>query len=255
MACYAGLVMFINFSVELLLLMASDRLCGNNPQWQSSVLAAVIGGIYAGICLLPRFWFMTLLYWRYAVLLAMVVLAFGITKQMLSRGAVFLLLNMAMENLTLGFNTERLCQLVLCGVLIALLCTKTLRGDGQGTVPVEILHNGIRVRLTALRDTGNKLQDPITGKAVLVIGADAARQLTGLTQLQLRTPIDTMTSVNVPGLRLVPYHTIGQETGFLLAMKMQNVRIANKEDSCLVAFAPEGLGREMKYQALTGGVI
>ena len=104
----------------------------------------------------------------------------------------------------------------------------------------------------ALRDTGNTLRDPITGGEVLVIGADAAGELTGLTQAQLRNPIDSLGTI--PGLRLIPYHSIGNEGGFLLALKLQNVKIGSWKGSSLVAFAPEGLNLEGTYQALTGGV-
>lgn len=255
MAYYAGFVMILSFSVEIFLLIASEKLCGCKPQWENVVLAAILGGLFAGVCLLPEFRLLTLLYWRFMVLLVMSMLAFGITRETVWKGAVFFLLNIVINNLSVSINLSRIWQLLLCGVLIALLSAKMRKRNGQGTVPVEIVHNDVCIRLTALRDTGNKLLDPITGKSVLIIGADAAQKLTGLTKTQLRTPVDTMQSASMPGLRLIPYHTIGQERGLLLAMKMQKVRIANKMDSCLVAFAPEGLGGEMKYQALTGGII
>lgn len=255
MTHYAALVMIISFVVEFLLLMAAGRACGCSLQWENTVLAAAIGGLYAGLCLLPGLSYMTALYCRGFVLLLMAVLTFGISRQLLWGGAIFLLLNIAMENLTPDIQTERLWKLLLCAFLILLLYRNASGGAGKGTVPVEILHNGIQLRLTALRDTGNSLKDPVSGKSVLIIGADAAKQLTGLTRVQLGTPVDTITTAGIPGLRLVPYHTIGQRGGFLLALKLQNVKIANKEESRLVAFAPEGLGREMKYQALTGGII
>lgn len=256
MAYYAGIVMVLNFAVELLLLLGTDRLCGYFTQWGRTVLAAGAGGLYAGACLVSQFSFMSSAVWHIFSLLLMVALAYGVSLSAARRGAVFLLLNMALEGVACGFSAESLWHLLLGAVLILLMCVVGFyRGQGVQRLPVEIAHEGKLVHLTALRDTGNTLLDPVTGKPVLIISADAAYQLTGLTQGQLRTPLDTMVSSTVPGLRLIPYHTIGQNTGFLLAMRMQNIKIANKERSCLVAFAPEGLGREGTYQALTGGII
>jgi len=85
-----------------------------------------------------------------------------------------------------------------------------------------------------------------------VIGADAAQQLTGLTREQLLTPVETIGIL--PGLRLIPYHSVGS-SGFLLALRLRDVKIGSWRGSTLVAFAPERLSMEGAYQALTGGAI
>jgi len=38
-------------------------------------------------------------------------------------------------------------------------------------------------------------------------------------------------------------------------MRFGDVRIGSRRQSALVAFAPDGFGRNEAYQALTGGVI
>ena len=109
------------------------------------------------------------------------------------------------------------------------------------------------MRMTALQDTGNTLCDPVTGRPVLVVGVEIAQQLTGLTQQQLRCPVEAIAEAPLPGLRLIPYRAVGQPSGLLLALRLQDVRIGNWKGSSLVAFAPDGLSREGAYQALTGG--
>lgn len=254
MAFYAAMVMIISFLVEMLLFLASDRLCGFSTEWLSMILACAIAGIYAGLCLLPGFRIFGITAIRYAILLLLVPLVYGISVSAISRGAVFLLLNMAVERVTGTFWIPQLLQLFLCVLSIILLCTIGVNGDKEG-IPVEIRYNGRQVMLNALRDTGNTLWDPLTGNQVLVIGADAAKQLTDLTREQIRDPINTLTKTNITGLRLVPYQTINKGTGFMLAVRMGNVKIANREKAYLVAFAPEGLCEEGKYQALAGGII
>ena len=66
--------------------------------------------------------------------------------------------------------------------------------------------------------------------------------------------VETVATGQYPGLRLIPYRTIGQSAGFLAAMRMENVKIGKWQGSRLVAFAPAGLDAEETYQALTGGI-
>ena len=115
-----------------------------------------------------------------------------------------------------------------------------------------LLRRGEQLRtILALRDTGNSLRDPITGESVLIIGPEAARQLTGLSSAQLRDPVSAIGSL--PGLRLLPYRAVGKEGGMLLALRLQKVMIGSWQGTKTVAFAPEGLGENSEYQALTGG--
>ena len=80
-----------------------------------------------------------------------------------------------------------------------------------------------------------------------------ARTEAGLTQEQLRHPLETLMQAPVPGLRLIPYRSVGSTGGFLLAKRFEEVTIGEKTQSALVAFAAEGLGRGEIHQALTGG--
>jgi len=116
---------------------------------------------------------------------------------------------------------------------------------------VELSYGDKRVQLTALRDTGNTLRDPVTGRQVLVVDASTAGKLTGLSVQQLKKPVESVTAL--PGLRLIPYRAVGQAGGLLLALKIPQAKIGSWQGSALVAFAPEGLGSDGTYQALTGG--
>ena len=120
-------------------------------------------------------------------------------------------------------------------------------------IPIELETNGKIVRCTALQDTGNTLKDPLTGEPVLVVASDIGQQLTGLTQEQLRNPVESV--MLLPGLRLIPYRAVGTRSGFLLAQKFSNVRVGTRRGSALVAFAPERLSMDGEYQALTGGIV
>ena len=111
------------------------------------------------------------------------------------------------------------------------------------------------MRVIALKDTGNMLHDPLSGEQVLVAGADVAEKLLGLTVNQLLNPIETLALKPIPGLRLIPYHAVGQTGSMLLAVRIQNAQIGRKKANPLVAFAPEVIARGEMYQMLTGGTV
>ena len=106
----------------------------------------------------------------------------------------------------------------------------------------------------ALKDTGNLLRDPLTGEQVLVAGADVGMKLLDLTEEQLRAPLETMASGVISGMRLIPYHAVGQPCGMLLAVRFCDAKIGKNVAQPLVAFAPDRIGQGAMYQMLTGGV-
>lgn len=255
MTVYLDMVMLLNFLVDFLLLMGANRLCGYPAQWKKVLPAAALGGVYGGTCLLPRFFFLANTLWRVVSLLLMGWIAFGFSKSAIRRCAVFILLSMALGGIAMGFEKGGFLSVFVGAIGIFVVCKVGFR-DKIGTlnyVPVELSYGNHRLKIMALRDTGNALTDPLTGGSVLVVGADIAEKLTGLTMQQLNRPAEAILSANLPGLRLIPYHTVGNPAGMLLGMRMKNVKIGTWKGSSLVAFAPQQLGQDDTYQALTGG--
>ncbi len=256
MGVYLDLVILLNFLVDFLLLLGTNRLSGHPPGVKRAALAAVLGGLYGGVCLVPKLYFLGNVLWRLVMLGLMAAIAFGLDGSALRRAGVFVLLTMALGGLAMNLGKGSFPVLLATGG-IWLLCRLGF-GGGLGAreyVPLEIRHGDKEVCLTALRDTGNTLRDPITGEQVLIIDAAAARELTGLEGCQLRNPLDTLASGLLPGLRLIPYRSVGQSGGMLLAMRFGEVKVGNSVGSALVAFAPETIGRGEGYRALTGGML
>lgn len=256
MTVYVDLVMLLNFAVDLLLLLAANRLSGFPPGWKRVLPAAALGGVYGGVCLLPGFRFLGNLLWRSVSLGIMAWIAFGWQLSAIRRGIVFVFLSMALGGIAVGLSGGGVVSLLLAALGISVMCKVGFSGY-IGTakyIPVELTCGDKCVKLTALSDTGNTLRDPVTGCPVLVVGAQVAQMLLGLTPQQLRTPVEALSASGVPGLRLIPYRSIGQSGGMLLALRLKEVKIGSWKGSSLVAFAPEGLDSEGTYQALTGGV-
>lgn len=257
MRVYLDGVVALNFLVDFLLLVGANRLSGFPPGPGRAALGAALGGVYAGACLLPGFSFLGGLLWRLVSLGIMGGIAYGFQRSAVRRISLFVLLSMALGGIALGLGNGGFAGLCAGAAGVCAMCLLGFKGraGGREYVPVEISAGGRRLRLTALRDTGNTLTDPVTGQGVLVLGADAACRLAGLTRQQLMHPVETVASGAVPGLRLIPYRAVGQPGGMLAAMRVENVKIGERRGGVLVAFAPEEVSSGGAYQALAGGAV
>lgn len=255
MVIYLDLVMLLNFLVDFFLLLGTNRLSGFPSQPWKCTGAALLGALYSGACLLPGMGFLGNILWRSICLGLMGTVAFGWNPAALKRTGIFLLLTMAMGGVSLRLGRGDFLSVVLCAGICLLLSAVSFGGKigGREYVPLEISLEDKTANLIALKDTGNTLRDPVTGEPVLVIGKDIASRLTGLTEEQLRNPMETLAARPLSGLRLIPYHSIGNGGSFLLAKRFSEVTIGGVRKSALVAFASEGLGNGEFYQALTGG--
>ena len=224
------LTVALNFTVNYLLILGCGGLCRSVPGLGRALLGAAVGAVHAALCLVPGLEFLGHFFWRLLSVPLIGVVAFGNLRQIV----VLSVLCLGADGVLSDSGIRR----TLIGLSMVVLLWAIVRKKDQQLVPVELKYGGKLLRLKALRDTGNCLRDPMTGRGVMVIGADAAGELTGLTAQQLRTPLETMGAI--PGLRLIPYKTVGS-SGFLLALKLPQVRIGNWKGGYTVAFAPEGL--------------
>lgn len=256
MTVYLDLVILLNFLVDGLLLMGANRLTGHPPGWKRCALAAVLGGIYAGTCMLPDCRFLGNLLWRTVSLIAMAGIAYGWNWSALRRGTVFVLLSMALGGMAMGVGKGNFTSLLLAAGGVALLCILGIKSplgmDKYQTV--ELVRQGRTIKITALVDTGNTLHDPITGSSVLVVGMSVGTKL-GISADTIRDPVTALTTNAISGARLIPYRAVGKSSGMLLLLRFDKVLLGGQSISPMVAFAPEEIGGNEGYQALAGGVV
>ena len=250
---YVWAVMVLGGIVDYFLLLGTSTLAGYPPDYVRCLVASLITGVHSGATMFPGLYFLGNWLWRIVFFGIVCAVAFGMDMSALRKGVLFVLLRLALDGVGAGLGQGGFWAVAAGAVGLFVLCTVGFRGNlGKYYIPVELNHNGKQVHLTALHDTGNTLHDPLTGQSVMVVGPSVATQLTGLTREQLRRPASTM--MVLPGLRLIPYKTVTEPNGLLLALRCSDVKIGRWKGSCLVAFAPEGLeGGE--FQALTGGVV
>lgn len=257
MTVYLDLVMGLNFAVDLLLILGTNRLAGFPTGFLRAVPAAALGAVYASACMVPRLYFLGSTFWRLVFLGLMGMLAFGLNASAWKRTGIFVLLSMAMGGIALGLGSAKVPVLILSAFGVWILSRICFGGrvGGREYVPITVTEEERTVSVIALKDTGNSLRDPISGEQVLVLGPEAAVRLLALSDEQLRHPLETMVKCPGHGLRLIPYSAVGQPGGMLLAKRFADVKIGQKQGSALVAFAPERIGGGQMYQALAGGNI
>ncbi len=250
MQAYVLLAIGFRYFVDCLLFMGVNKLSGVYANPFRSILGATAAALYAVCCFIPALSFLNSLWCHILSFLLICCAAFGVGKEAFGKWLLYCLIKGALGCLAaeLGAVTNFCSAAVLCGV-----CIWAVRGRGRKYLSVELQYGENRVEVQALYDTGNLLRDPVTGKPVLIVDAWVARELTGLSQSQLEKPVDAMGSI--PGLRLIPYHTIANAQGFLLALRIKNARIGKWQGSSLVAFAPRKLDEKGRFQALIGGIL
>lgn len=257
MGNFLPVMMAVHILVHWLLLLGINRLVGYRQCALRCAIAAGIGGIYGSFCLLPNFAFLGNLFWRCVFLLLMGLIAYGFHLDGAKRAMLFILLSMALSGVATVSESGNGASAVIGGAVFFFISYFALRylTTQQEYVEVELCNGGKQQKLLALRDTGNTLRDPVSGQNVLIADAKSAEVLLGLSKQQLHCPVETVASGVVRGLRLIPYRAVGQSNGMLVAIRMEHVRIGRWKGSAVVAFAPEGLGENHSYRALTGGWI
>ena len=120
---------------------------------------------------------------------------------------------------------------------------------------IQLSYHGRQVSALALVDTGNFLRDPITGETVMVADSRIGAELLNISEELFKDPVKLLTSGQVPGLRLVPYHTVGVAGGMMPMIRIRDAKIGNRKADVLVAFAPDKIDGGGMYQMLVGGAI
>ena len=257
MRIYIDLVFLLNFTVDFLLIQGTNRLTGYQENCRNGIRASTFGGVYGAVCALPGWQFLGNRLWRLVFLMIIGVIAFGLSRSAIQRIPVFLILSMALGGIASGTSVHSWFGLILCGCFLCLLCrVGFLRGIGnESYIPVQLCWQGKWVNMYALRDTGNVLRDPLTGEQVLICGADVGEELLGLSRSCFRDPVGTVMQKRIPGMRMIPYHAVGNPGGMLLALRLNQAVIAGVKREPLVAFAPEEIAKGEVYRMLTGGII
>ena len=272
---YIDAVLLLNFGVNFLLLYAAGRLGAAAIRPWRLALGALLGAIYAVLVYLPGLDFLRFFLFKLLFAAGMLGLAFGLQRSTLRLGGVFggvtLVLCGAVYGVALlqrkrpQFGSNALFfpvsffSLLLTAAAVAMACQLLLPKLSHGRnsiIPVKLSLRGRSVHLSALRDTGNTLCDPVSGAAVLTVYWSAAKGLfpseLGLSKQDFASPAALPLRLREYSPRLIPYRAVGTASGLLFAIPCK-IALEKKLYTGLVAFSPTPLSDGGAYDALTGG--
>ena len=246
MVLYLFAVPLFRFAVLFLLLFGAAQLCECRVKLWRLLISSFLGAFYALACMVLSVSCECSDVINYSVVALLGLLAYGYRFELWSTYVCLYLITDGIIR-----RGDELLPL-MAGVVgvFGLMYIRICRRGGL-IVPVRICYNGKKISFHALRDTGNTLTDPVSGERVLVVNSNIAMELLGMNVQQLKDPLNSLGII--PGLRLIPYRTVGHKTDFMLAIRIKEVEIGRQKVSTVVAFAPEGLESAGRYQALTGG--
>lgn len=250
MDVYVCFVVLVCVIINFFLILGTNRLTGYAPRIIRSIIASLLGGIYAGGYMVYHNTFLRSGLLALFIMGLMCVIAFGFDRWAWKRSLLYIFLLFATMVVTAAVCTDRIICALFFTVFIWLVGIMdggcVLSGKLGKTVLID--HNGVKYSFSGYLDTGNKLRDPLSGESVLVMGRKASCLLTGLPGDALEYPADTM--LKKKGFRLIPYNTVGRTNGMLLAMRFSNIMIDGIRQSRVIAFAPVELDG---YDMLLGG--
>lgn len=272
MVVYGDLVFVLNLLVNYTLLRGTARLGACAPRQLRLWSGAALGALYAVLVYVPGLYILQLFSFKLLTAAAMLLCAFGCKKATFRLGGIFATLSLVLCGAVYAAHAVgkqplqqgnhllypvSFASLLLTAFAVSLACRlllPPLNHSSNSTVPVIIERDGKRVHLTALRDSGNTLTDPLSGAPVLTVYWKALRPLLPvfLTAEALSAPTVLLPQLRQLSPRLIPYRAVGTSKGLLLAIPC-HITIGKETRISLVALSPTPLSDGGAYEALTGG--
>ena len=280
MSVYAEEAFLLNGAINYLMLLCGAHLSGAGIRRWRLLLASGAGALYAVLALLPALAFLRTAPMKLWMLAVMTLAAFGLSRTGVRAGALFALSAACLAGLVLaaaqlapggtrilpggGLYAVRPAGVVflaaLCCCFCRLVLTRSVQHAPQELHALTLHLNGESHPVTALRDTGNTLRDPVTNEQILVADVHALQALlprAKITAAQLAAPADAMARLSqlYPALRfrLIPYRSVGTASGLLLAVRCAVTETGKPPVTRLTAFSPTPLSDGGRFDALTGG--
>lgn len=280
---YLDSLIILNGLLNYLLLLGSARLAGEPLHRVRILLAALLGGGYAALVFLPGLEFLSTWICKAAVAVLMVLVGLGSSRRLFRQIVIFFALSFGLGggifavsllggrglHLANGFlySGVDLKVVLLAAAGCYVVTTVVLRGIGRRSavggevVPVEIEAHEKQSCFTALRDTGNTLSDPVTGRGVLVVDWDVVLPLfergCGPQRHEVANPVQALSALNTGVWKgrwgLIPYRAVGVECGMLLTLRPDRVVLAGRDHGrmCL-ALSPTPVSPNGSWRGLVG---
>jgi stage II sporulation protein GA (sporulation sigma-E factor processing peptidase) len=287
---YVDSLFLINIVINYILLLVTAKICGAVTPRLRLLGGAALGALYAVAAVLPLPVFFVNLLIKIAVGILMVLIAFGGQARLLRLILVFFAVSAAFGGAVMasslisggsGIGEVRLSVslkiLILAFAVAYAILTLVFkraarrrnhpggynRPGGSSIVALELRHGGRVIHMRALRDTGNALTDPLTGRPVIVAGVNDIRPLLApetqraVAGLRCKDAVGVMEELagvdSTMRFHLIPYSAVGIAGGMLLAFKPDGILVDGKNKTgMLLALSPNSVSESGAYTALLG---
>lgn len=271
---YIDTLFLLNATVDYLLLLASARVAGEPLVRIRFLLGACIGGAYA--VLLFLFPFMESLWYKGAICLLILYVAYGRSRRLVRQGCIFFALSFAFAGGVLGISlmgqqglhfqngvfyspmdfkivilSSAFCYVLLTVVFHNFGRHSTLDGE---LVSVTMTLSDKEISFTSLIDTGNTLRDPVSGQSVMVVEGELVNPFfsKAVTSASLESPSQFIEEHRELGqrLRLLPYQAVGVQ-GLLTVLRVDSIQVGGERiRENLVALSPTPVSDGGNYHGL-----
>lgn len=277
MVVYVDMAFLLNCLTDAAALYATGRLSGLPAEGKRLAAAALAGGTYGALCVLPGWGALASLPLQTAAAAGLVRLAFGRRGAFLRQLLLFFALSCALGGavvaggrlLESGEGLAALARLdwrvfFLAGGLCFVILSVVFRGGVRHAVAGQLCQctlerRGRRADLTALWDTGHTLTDSLTGRPVLTAHWAAleplwtAAERAVLSRLERDGGAACLEALG-PGFRLLPYQAVGVRDGLLLCFQAERAAVDGRElGPVTVALSPTAVSDGGGYAALWNG--
>lgn len=241
---YLDVLFLLNLFMNYIILLMTARFSGIYARRRRLLVGALVGAVFSVVMFFPALHAAVALLFKVLLCVAVVVTAFGIRswRETLRLCAAFLGITGAFAGLVYAINGAQALQngsfyidvslkTLLLASGVAYLALSLIFGKGSMEIrrltrEVELKAEGNSVTIRALADSGNLLREPISGKKVLLVGAETLAPVldreTWRILCETRDPVERFSRLSAQhgtGFGMIPYRTCGEEGGMVVSLR------------------------------------
>lgn len=255
----------LNCAIDYFLLLATAKVRALPLRRWRFAIAGVFGGLWCCLALLPELIWLGSSVMKTVLGMAMCLIAFGRDGKLWRSFGVFWGLSLLFGGAVWAAGLRRgldphgtlvkldmrvlLLSFAVCWVGVSLVFRHSAAKAERTVHDITVFRKGQCVYLRALRDTGNELYDPLTGRRILIAQADALHALfEPQERLALHGSFEQLSSLR--GFHLIPYASLGG-SGLLPCFRPDRVTVDGEaRDDLAVAVCEQTLDANGQYHAL-----
>ena len=266
---YIDTLFLVNFISDYVILLCTAKVTGSIINRKLIIFSSILGSCYACICAIHPDSFWNVYITKIIAMVLLCLITFKNESALITHCITFLMISFIVGGLFssitvnighLNFTQISIRHIIAAFCTIYILLTIYFRNIGKDTKKefhtITIIQDGQTVTVSALKDTGNDLFDPISNAPVIICQASVLPLLFPniICESDYNDPpalfrfLSQIPSITTKA-RLIPYHTIGNK-GLLAGFKPDVLQIDGINSDCILAFSPKQFTPNNTYQAL-----